>query len=149
MFDTLTRTLTDTTKTAPYGALLLRLTLGVALIAHGLLKVLVFTVPGTVAFFESIGYPGALAYLVIAAELGGGAALIAGVYVRAVALALVPVLIGATLQHLPAGWLFSNEGGGYEFPLFWTATLLVQALVGAGAHALRLPVPAVLRPRAA
>lgn len=139
-------TLTDTTKTTPYGALLLRLTLGTALLAHGLLKVLVFTVPGTVAFFDSIGYPGFMAYLVIAAELGGGVALIAGVYVRTISLALVPVLIGATLQHAGNGWLFTNEGGGYEFPLFWTATLLVQALLGAGAHAVKLPSALELKP---
>lgn len=139
-------TLTDTTKTTPYGALLLRLTLGTALLAHGLLKVLVFTVPGTVAFFDSIGYPGFMAYLVIAAELGGGAALIAGVYVRTISLALVPVLIGATLQHAGNGWLFTNEGGGYEFPLFWTVTLLVQALLGAGAHAVKLPSALAFKP---
>jgi putative oxidoreductase len=141
--------LTDTTKTTPYAALLLRLTLGTALVAHGLLKVLVFTVPGTVSYFESIGYPGFMAYLVIAAELGGGVALIAGIYVRAVALALVPVLLGATLQHLPSGWLFTNEGGGYEFPLFWTATLIVQALLGAGAYAVKLPTAFALKPAGA
>ena len=142
-------TLTDTTKTTPYAALLLRLTLGTALVAHGLLKVLVFTVPGTVAFFDSIGYPGVLAYLVIAAELGGGAALIAGIYVRPIALALVPILIGATLQHAGNGWLFTNEGGGYEFPLFWTATLVVQVLLGAGAYAVRLPAALDLKPAGA
>ena len=92
------------TRTAAYGALLLRVGLGVLALAHGLLKVLVFTVPGTVGFFEQIGYPGWFAYLVIGAEIAGGLALIAGVYVRAVALALVPVLIGATLQHVPNGW---------------------------------------------
>jgi len=89
-----------------------------------------------VQYFESIGYPGLLAYLVIAAELGGGALLIAGAFTRAVAIALIPVLIGATLQHLPSGWLFSNEGGGWEFPAFWIATLVVQALLGAGALSL-------------
>ena len=57
-------------RTAPYAALLLRVALGAALLAHGALKVFVFTVPGTVQFFESIGYPGFLAYLVILAEFG-------------------------------------------------------------------------------
>ena len=142
-------TLTDTTKTTPYAALLLRLTLGTALVAHGLLKVLVFPVPGTVAFFESIGYPAFMAYLVIAAELGGGAALIAGIYVRPISLLLVPVLIGATLQHAGNGWLFTNAGGGYEFPLFWTVTLVVQALLGAGAYAVKLPSVLELKPAGA
>lgn len=131
-------------KTAPYAALVLRLSLGVALIAHGLLKVFVFTVPGTVQFFESIGYPGLFAYLVILAEIGGGAALLLGVFVRPVAVALIPVLIGATLQHAGNGWLFTAQGGGWEYPAFWTAMLVVQALLGAGALAVRLPVPALV-----
>jgi len=130
--------LTETQNTA-YAAFLLRVSLGVMFIAHGLLKVLVFTIPGTVGYFESIGYPGFFAYLVIAAELAGGALLIAGFYARYVALALIPVLIGATLQHLGNGWVFSNAKGGWEFPAFWTVTLLVQALLGNGAFALKLP----------
>jgi len=60
---------------APCGALLLRLSLGVMFIAHGLLKVLVFTVPGTVQFFQSVGLPAALAYFTILAELAAGAPL--------------------------------------------------------------------------
>lgn len=138
------------TNTAPYAALLLRVTLGIAFLAHGLLlKVFVFTVPGTVGFFESIGYPGFFAYLVILGEIGGGLALIAGVYTRYIALALVPIMIGATLQHLPAGWVFSNEGGGWEFPAFWTVMLFVQALLGNGAYALKLPLPGVSKAAAA
>ena len=101
----------------------------------------VFTIPGTVGFFESIGYPGFFAYLVILAETGGGAALILGTYTRLVSLALVPVLIGAVVQHAGNGWLFTNEGGGWEFPVFWGMALLVQALLGAGTLALQLPLP--------
>lgn len=66
----------------------------------------------------------------------GGAALIAGVWVRLVSLLFLPVMIGATLPHLPNGRLFSAPGGGWEFPAFWTVLLLVQAGLGAGAHAL-------------
>ena len=47
-FEERTRLMIDT-KTAPYGALLLRVSLGVMFIAHSLyLKVMVFTIPGTV-----------------------------------------------------------------------------------------------------
>lgn len=130
------------TRTAPYAALALRVSLGVLLVAHGLLKVFVFTIPGTVQFFETIGYPGVFAYAVILGELGGGLLLILGLYTRWVALALVPILVGATVQHLPNGWLFTASGGGYEFPALWTVLLFVQALLGDGAYALKLPVPA-------
>lgn len=124
-------------RTAPYAALLLRVSLGIMLLAHGLLlKVLTFGVAGTVGYFQSIGYPSFVAYLVMFAEIGGGLALILGVWPRAVALALVPLLIGATMQHTGNGWVFSAKGGGWEFPAFWTVVLLVQAMIGDGAHAL-------------
>ena len=70
-------------------ALVLRLTLGTVLIAHGLLKVLVFTPAGTVAFFEKIGLPGPLAYVTIVAELVAGAALIVGYRTRLFAAAKI------------------------------------------------------------
>lgn len=128
------------TRTAPYAALLLRVSLGVMFLAHGLLlKVFTFTVPGTVGFFQSIGYPAAFAYLVILGEIAGGLALLLGVWTRTVSLLLLPIMIGATLQHTGNGWLFNNQGGGWEFPVFWTVTLVVQALLGSGAYALRLP----------
>jgi len=120
-----------------YAATLLRVSLGILFLAHGLLKVFVFTPAGTAGFFASLGLPGWLAYVTIAAEVGGGLLLIAGLYSRQVSLVLVPVLLGAIFfAHLDAGWLFSNEGGGWEFPAFWTVTLFVQALLGDGAYAL-------------
>ncbi len=120
-------------------ALLLRLALGIMFLAHGLLKVMVFTVPGTVGFFESVGFPGFLAYLVIAAEVGGGLLLIAGVATREVSLALVPVLLGALYVHAGAGWLFTNENGGWEYPAFLVVATVVQALLGSGRYAIKLP----------
>ncbi len=128
--------MTEITQTQ-YAAFILRVSLGTMALAHGLLKVFVFTIPGTVGFFESLGYPGVLAYGVIAAEILGGLALIAGLLTRYVALALVPILIGATITHAGNGWLFSNPNGGWEFPAFWTAALIVQALLGEGAFSVR------------
>lgn len=122
-----------------YGVALLRVSLGVLFLAHGLLKLLVFTPAGTVGFFESLGLPGVFAYLVMAGEIGGGLLLIAGAYTRVIALALVPIALGATFVHLGNGWVFSAEGGGWEFPLFLAVTTLVQTLVGPGAFALRAP----------
>jgi putative oxidoreductase len=121
-----------------YAALLLRLSLGVMFIAHALLKLLVFTLPGTAGFFASLGLPGVLGYVTFAAELVGGILLVLGVGTRWVALALVPFLLGATWVHLGNGWLFSAPKGGWEYPAFWTVTLFVQALLGDGAYALRI-----------
>jgi putative oxidoreductase len=123
-------------RTAPYAALLLRLSLGTLFIAHALLKLVVFTLPGTAQFFQSLGLPAALGYVTFAAELAAGVFLILGVGTRWVALAMVPILLGAGWVHAGNGWVFSAPNGGWEYPAFWTATLFVQALLGDGAYAL-------------
>lgn len=122
------------------GALLLRLGLGSMFIAHALLKVFVFTLPGTAQFFESLGLPAALGYVTIAAEFGGGVLLVLGVYTRYVALALVPILLGATWAHLGNGWFFSAPNGGWEYPAFLTLAAIVQFFIGDGAFALQRSV---------
>ncbi|MGZ8255705.1 MAG: DoxX family protein [Burkholderiaceae bacterium] len=122
---------------AGYAALLLRLSLGTMFVAHALLKLFVFTLPGTAQFFQSLGLPGALAYVTFAAELVGGILLIFGLGTRWVAAALVPIMLGATWAHAGNGWVFSGPNGGWEYPAFWTVTLFVQALLGDGAYALR------------
>jgi putative oxidoreductase len=123
-------------RTAPYAALLLRLALGTMFVAHALLKLFVFTLPGTAQFFQSLGLPGALAYVTFAAELVGGVMLILGVGSRWVAAALVPFLIGAAWVHLGNGWLFSAPNGGWEYPIFLIVAAIAQILLGDGAYAL-------------
>lgn len=120
-----------------YAALLLRTSLGVMWIAHALLKLFVFTLPGTAQYFESIGFPASLAYPVFAAELAGGVALLLGVYARQVALALVPVMAVAAYVHAPNGWVHTSTGGGWEYPVFLVAASLVLWLLGDGALSLR------------
>lgn len=117
--------------------LILRISLGVLFLAHAALKIFVFTPAGTAQFFASIGLPGALAYLVIAAETLGGIALILGIQTRLVALALVPVMLGTIIfSHGANGFFFSNQGGGWEYPAFWTIALIVLALIGGGKSAI-------------
>lgn len=123
---------------ADLAATLLRVSTGGLFLAHAWLKLAIYTPAGTVAFFESLGFPGFLAYLVIAAELAGGVALIAGVWTRWVSLALVPVLLGSIYApHGAAGFFFDSQGGGWEFPAFWAIALVAQALLGDGAFALK------------
>ena len=121
----------------PYSALLLRVALGVLFLAHGLLKLLVYKPAGTIAYFRSLGLPGFFGYLAMAGEVGGGTLLILGVGTSLVALALVPLILGTIFMvHGSKGWLFNNEGGGWEYPAFWAVALVVQALLGSGAYSL-------------
>lgn len=124
------------TRTAPYAATLLRVSLGIMFIAHALLKYIVFTLPGTVKFFESLGLPGPLAYVTFAAELVGGLLILGGVYARWVALALVPILLGAAWAHAGNGWVFSAANGGWEYPAFLVVVALAVGLLGDGKFAL-------------
>ena len=120
-----------------YAALLLRVSMGIGFIAHAWLKYAVFTPAGTVQYFQSLGLPGPLAYVVIAAEFFGGIALILGLWTRWVSLALIPILLGAVFAHAGNGFFFSAANGGWEFPAFWAVALAVQALIGGGAYALK------------
>ena len=124
-------------RTAPYAALVLRVSLGVMYIAHSLvLKHFMYTLPGTAQFFASIGLPAALAYLTFWGELVGGLALLAGIGTRIVALGLIPILVGATWVHAGNGWVFSAANGGWEYPVFLIAASVVAALLGDGRYAL-------------
>lgn len=126
------------TRTTPYAALVLRLSLGILFLAHFGLKFFVFTPAGTAKFFESLDLPGGLAYLTMAMELIGGVALILGVYSRYVALMLIPVLLGAIFTvHAHAGFFFTNPNGGWEFPAFWIVGLIALSLTGDGKFALK------------
>ena len=125
-------------STAPYAALILRLSLGTLFLAHAALKVFVFTIPGVVAYFASLGMPAIVAYAVIALELLGGLALILGIYATWVAVPLALEMLGTVfLVHGANGWLFTNKGGGWEYPMFWAICLGVLYLLGDGAMAIR------------
>ena len=127
----------DTDNPRQYGTALLRISLGVMWIAHAFLKLLVFTLPGTARFFESVGFPAVLAYPVFAAELIGGLALVLGVYARQVSLALVPIMLAAASVHVGNGWVFTSTGGGWEYPVFLALACVALWLLGDGALALR------------
>jgi putative oxidoreductase len=131
------RDVLNAATSAAWGATLLRVSLGVMWIAHALLKLLVFTLPGTAQFFDSVGFPGFLAYPVFAVELLGGLMLVLGLYARQAALALVPVMLAAMSVHLGNGWVFTSPGGGWEYPLFLAVSSVASWLLGDGAWALR------------
>lgn len=109
---------------------LLRVSLGIVLLSHGLLKVFVFSIPGTVGYFSSLGLPAAIAYMTIMGELLIGLGLISGFYPCFFAVASLPILMGATWAHAGNGWLFSNPNGGWEFPLLLIILAISIALQG-------------------
>ncbi|OZI71477.1 DoxX family protein [Bordetella genomosp. 12] len=120
------------TRSAPYAAFLLRLMLGVMYLAHGLTKLLVFTLPGTAQFFAKIGFAGWLAYPVTFFEIVGGLFLILGIVPRWVAVVATVQLLVASTVHFGNGWGFGNPGGGWEYPVFLALSAAVLALLGDG-----------------
>ncbi|KKW68261.1 LysR family transcriptional regulator [Lampropedia cohaerens] len=124
--------------TASYGAALLRIMLGGLFLVHVAIKLVVFTPAGTAAFFQSLGLPGPLAYITMAAELVIAAALIVGFYARWFGLLGVPLLLGTIVTvHGANGFGFGNPGGGWEYPAVWAALLVVLFLIGDGRWTLR------------
>lgn len=135
-------------RLAPYGALGLRVALGLMFIAHAYLKLVIFTPAGFAGFLGQVGLPTFLAWPIILAELFGGIAILLGFYGRVVSVLLLPVLLGALMVHAPNGWVFNAPNGGWEYPAFLAVAALAHGLIGDGALALRTvrfggqPVPA-------
>lgn len=113
-------------------ALILRLALGIMFVAHGMLKLTVYTLPGTAQFFAQVGFSSWMAYPVTIFEIVGGVLLIAGVYSRYVAAVGLPVLLGAVMVHWGNGWVFSAANGGWEYPVFLAIVSMVIVLLGDG-----------------
>jgi len=123
-------------KGSAAAATLLRITLGVMYLTHSIvLKVFTFGFAGTAGYFASLGLPSVTAYVVIAAEVVGGILLLANVRTGWVSLGLLPVLFGALWVHSGNGWVFSANGGGWEYPLFLIVVSVAVALQAFAARA--------------
>jgi putative oxidoreductase len=124
----------------PYGALVLRVVLGVIYIAHAYLALVIIT-PA-----KFVGYPRAMhiplpeiaVWYVIVAHGVGGIMLILGFLVRWAALANIPVMAGALwFVHLQQGFFILGNKIGYEYTLLLLCATIAQALLGAGAFTLK------------
>ena len=124
-------------RLALYGAFVLRISLGTMWVAHALLKWFVYTIPGYATWLGTQGISGLFAWPVFILILTGGIAIIFGFYGRYVALLLIPILLVITWTHFPNGWLHTNPGGGWEFPVFLIAASVASGLIGDGAFALK------------
>ena len=112
------------------GALILRLTLGILLFIHGLVK-FQDGIENTVGWFTSIGIPGFMGYVVPFIELIGGIALIIGIGTRIVSLLIAIIMIGAILKvKLAVGLLGNGQMAGYELDLAFLAMAIYLTING-------------------
>lgn len=122
---------------AEIAAAVLRVTMGMLFLTHVVLRLTVITWPVAEQFFMSLGLPRFMAHAVTITEAAVGLLLIIGMHVRKAALVGAVILSSATvLVHAQNGFLFSNAGGGWEYPAFWVVALICQSLLGPGGWAL-------------
>jgi putative oxidoreductase len=125
-------------RTAPYAALLLRITLGSLFIAHLYWKFAIRGFDHWWASLQGAGYPTVVLLYVLCAEFAGALLLIPGIFTRWVSLFTLPVILGAAQFWLVRkGFFFADAGA--ELPTLWGLALIVQALLGNGAYAARVP----------
>lgn len=120
------------------GAALLRIALGLMWLSHAIpLKLMTFGIAGLAGFLDAQGLPSALAWPLIIAETLGGILILLGLHGRWASLALLPILIGASVIHSGNGWVFTSANGGWEYPVFLLVASVAHILLGDGALALK------------
>lgn len=128
----MTRTLTS--RSLDRGLLVLRLAVGLVFVMHGWQKLTVFGHAGVAGMLASLGipFPGLSAVLIIAAELGGGLALLLGAGTRfAAAVIGFSMLVAVATVHIRNGFFLPN---GYEFALTMLLTNIAVIFTGAGVY---------------
>lgn len=129
------------TGTAGWAAFLLRCTVGVTFLAHGIQKIVILGWESGVPSFRSWGVPLAeVAYpLTVLVETGGGLLLLAGLWVRPAAAALTVVMLGAlSTVHLRHGFFLPD---GFEFVFVLGADCVAIVLLGPGRWAMESRLP--------
>ncbi len=113
----------------PLGLLILRLTLGAIMIAHGWQKI-AGHLHGFMGVLAHLGIPPWMGYLVVAAELGGGILVVVGLLTRLAAFSIcIDMLVAIFKVHLHNGL---TGQGGFEFPLACGAIAFALIFFGAG-----------------
>ena len=113
----------------PLALLVLRIVIGAIMIAHGYGKV--FGGFSRVReMVQHLGFPGWMAYPLAGTEFFGGVLIIAGLFTRFVAVAM---LIDMSVAIWKIHWHNGLKGpGGYEFPLAAAAIAFALIFLGAG-----------------
>ena len=120
--------------------LLIRVSAGGLLLAHGIIKVMTTTVAAhSAAALARRGIEPALplTYLIWFLETVGAVCLILGLFTRffaaAIAIELAVITFVASWHN---GFAFSSPGGGWEFPFLWGLVVFAIALRGGGPYSL-------------
>jgi putative oxidoreductase len=125
-------------KTAPYAALVLRLTISGLFIAALYGKFVLRPISGWWGRLVDAGYPEWVLAYTLSAEFACAICLLLGIYTRWVSLYALPMMLGAThFWMVRKGFYFVDAG--WEMPFVWSIILLVQAMLGDGAFALKVP----------
>ncbi len=126
-----------TVASADAGKLLLRLSVGILVLLHGIAKV-TGGADGIVGMVEKAGLPGSFGYAVYIGEVIAPLAMILGVWTRLAALVVaLNMVVAILLAH--SGELFTlTRGGGWALELqgMFLLTALAVALIGPGRYAL-------------
>jgi len=119
------------------GKLVLRLTLGILLLLHGINK-LRFGISGIEGLVENHGLPAILAYGVYVGEVLAPLALLLGFYARVGALLIATnMVVAITLVHGSQLGDFAKSGGwALELQGFFLFTAIAACLIGPGKFAI-------------
>ncbi len=124
-------------KATSAGLLILRLFLGLGLVAHGYQKFFLFGISGFAGFLEKMGAPApyASAWLSASTELAGGLLIALGLFTRPAAVPLaINMVVAAFLAH--SGYFITNAPPGREYALNLAAAFVALALTGAGQYSI-------------
>ena len=119
------------------GKLLLRLTLGILILLHGLAKLMGGTA-GIVGMVEGAGLPGFLGYAVLLGEVVGPILLIAGFHARiGAALIALNMLVAIALAHMGELATLNDQGGwALELQGMFLFTAVALVLMGPGRYSI-------------
>jgi putative oxidoreductase len=125
---------------------ILRLTLGIMILPHGLQKTFGlfggYGFTGTMDFFtKTMGLPMVLAFLAIVAEFLGGLGLIFGLFTRVAAFGVgTTMLVAALTSHIQNGffmnWFGNQKGEGIEFHILALGIAAALVIRGGGKFSL-------------
>lgn len=124
------------THKGDFAALILRIALGVMLLVHGLIKLLVISPYGTENYFTLLGLPPIFGMIIMIFEIIAGILLLIGFLSRIISIILIIEMLCILNVHFHNGFIFSNAGGGWEYPAMIVMTALALFFLGNGCYSL-------------